>query len=584
MNNNDAMASFLSMSSNAANTNTSSNTTKTKSQGKSDKANEPDKVTFNKHGAYDDQWLEEALKGAGVTFTTKVKQGTVYYNVPCPNESEHTSESTISSASCWIWNGYPVFKCQHSHCADWKFADYAAAVGIDYKGTGSVPGTTDESGEVTHYYSHFYSFNQSGEPNKTLDSIIAKWVRDNYTFFYMGDEVFFYEEGRYVRDDYGKMKNIIQSCIVPSLCKDSTINGIHRMIAYQQGVSRTYNDLNQYPAHWVAFKNCMFDPITGETHPHSPDYYCVNQIPYDYDPDADVSCPTYDNLIRFQMPDEDAREMWLEFGGLCFTRDMRFQKFMFLKGRGGTGKSVQLNTLQHCLGSDNVSNETIHNLTQRFNATNVFGKLANVCADVSSADIQQVDVIKRITGADKGGLKHERKGKDSFPFNPFCKLLFSANKMPRNKDEKSNAWYRRLLIVCVDAQPTEVDELLESKLEAETLGIIHVYMAALKRLYQRGHFIVSKESERETRKLRCETDTVIAFIDECCTFGADLSIERKKLYDAYLKYCESEKLKFPTSKRAFYEQVRAEGATEVKENGYDFFRGIRPLEYNGTMD
>lgn len=577
MSNNEAMLSFLARSSPKNGNATKEDATgatdqpKNASSGASAKADMPS-------GTYDDAWLEDALTSAGVEFTTTTKRGTTFFNVSCPNEREHTAESASSGTSCWIYNGWPVFKCQHSHCKDWKFADFAAAVGIDYKGTGAAPGSCDDSGEVTHYYSDFYEYDKNGQPSRTLDPIIARWIRDNNTFFYMGGTAFFYEGGRYVEDTTGKMKGIIQSCIVPRLCTDSRVASIHRMVAYQQGVTRNYKDLNQYPSHWVAFKNGMFDPITGEMHPHSPDYYCVNQIPHEYHPSANPMCPTYTALLETQMPDPDTKEMWLEFCGMCFIRDTRFQKFMFLKGLGGSGKSVQMDTLIHCLGEDNVANETIHALCQRFNATNLFGKLANICADVGSNDLEQVDVIKRITGEDKRGVKHERKGKDSFPFTPFCKLLFSANKMPHNKDEQTNAFYRRLLIVPIVAYRGEPDVLLPRKLEAETNGIIHLFMDALSRLFARGRILESRESQIEVRQLRCETDSVIAFLDERCSMSADASIERKKLYEAYRAFCEDEEWKYPIVKKQFYERVRNEGVSEVKVNGYDFFRGIRPRD------
>ena len=537
---------------------------------KRSKSNIPD-------GQYTDEWLTAELKEAGIeVYYTETKQKITYHYVRCPNEAEHTVETKRSDSKVFIYNGWPVFKCHHGHCAEWKWPDYAEAVGIEWKKqTGQTPGNG------SHYFSDFYEWKEYADgtckPTKVIDVKICNWICENYIFFIMGKQPYFLTDtNKYELDDDGaRMKRLIQSCIVPSLCKDSTIKSIYNMILYQDK-GKKYEDLNQYPVEYVPFLNGFYDPVEKHMLPILPEHYLINQIPHEYDPAAAIETPIFDNLLQFQLPDPDARELWLEYGGTCFNRDTGPQKFMTVTGPGATGKSVQLNTLVDCIGAENVSHETLQGLTERFNATQLFGKLANICADISSEDLKQTDVLKKITGQDRGGVKHELKGKDAFFFSPFCKLLFSANEIPLNRDEKSNAFYRRLLITVMDRKPEKIDRALPRKLQAEIPGIIHRYMEALERFYDRGgHYQESGKSDQEVRRMQRQADSVIAFLDDKLQEDLHGRAERGRLYIAYETYCEAEGRLYPVTRNRFFERLRSMGYGETKTNGGQrFFTGL----------
>lgn len=438
----------------------------------------------------------------------------------------------------------------------------------------------------THFFEEFYEYDRFGKATKVIDLRIAQWICDNYTFFILGDLPYFMNDfGCYVLDDSGvRMKRIIQSCIIPRLCKDGTVSAIYRMILYQDK-RKAYDELNQYPVEWIPFQNGFYDPIENRMLPIKPEHFVINTIPHCYDPKVQPPCPTFDNLLAFQLPDDDERELWLEYGGTCFTRDTSGQKFMIVKGSGGTGKSTQLNVLIECVGVDNVSNETLQGLMERFGATILFGKLANICADISSEDMKRVDVLKKVTGEDRNGVKYERKGKDSFFFTPFCKLLFSANEIPLNRDEKSNAFYRRLLITVIDRKPEKVDRNLHRKLHNELDGIVHRYMDALRQYYARGgYFIESQRSKDEVARLRRSADSVIAFFEERIIHDTHGRIERSQLFSEYEAYCDEEDRRYPVTRNRLFERFRDMGIPESKINGIRYFIGIRLRDINDDTD
>ena len=415
-------------------------------------------------------------------------------------------------------------------------------------------------------------------PTKVIDVEVCSWICTNYDFFILGDLPYFLDEYNcYQLDDGGvKLKRIIQDQIslVPKYCKDCTITGIYRMILYQDK-RKKYDELNHYPVEYVPFQNGFYDPIDNKILPILPEHYVINQIPHSYDPEAAHESRVFDDLLKYQLPEDDARELWLEYCATCFNRDTSGQKWMIIRGRGGTGKSTQLNILGACIGEDNISNETLQGLNERFNATFLFGKLANICADISSEDMKRIDVLKKITGEDRNGVKYERKGKDAFFFTPFAKLVFSANEIPLNRDEKTDAFYRRLLITVMDKKPEKVDHRLQRKLTGEIDGIIHRYMEALQRFYDRGgYYPESKRSNDEVRRLRRAADSVISYLDDELIRDPDASIKRSELYDSYCAYCKHEERLYPVTRRTLFERFRDEGFLEKTVNGVRFFVGV----------
>lgn len=138
------------------------------------------------------------------------------------------------------------------------------------------------------------------------------------------------------------------------------------------------------------------------------------------------------------VPDSADRLMLWQYLGYTMTRDTCLQKMMIIKGKPGTGKSRLISLFQHIIGTDNYSSISLENLNERFYPSMLMGKLMNACADIASTAMMTIDNVKKATGEDV--MIYERKGKDISSFKSYAKLLFSANKIPLNLDEKSYAF------------------------------------------------------------------------------------------------------------------------------------------------
>jgi len=100
------------------------------------------------------------------------------------------------------------------------------------------------------------------------------------------------------------------------------------------------------------------------------------------------------------------------------------QKCFAIVGAAGAGKSVLLNVLNEILlGSGNVSNVSWQSLNERFKTAELFGKLANIFADLPTKNIDDNGIFKALVGEDY--LTVEKKNKDPFSFQSMARLLFS---------------------------------------------------------------------------------------------------------------------------------------------------------------
>ena len=97
----------------------------------------------------------------------------------------------------------------------------------------------------------------------------------------------------------------------------------------------------------------------------------------------------------------------------------------------------------------------------------------------------------------------------------YAKLLFSTNEMLQNLEDKSDAFYRRLLVLDMNQMipRDEKDIRLKEKIKEEADYAIHMAVTALKNVYERGELIESEHSKGCVQELRRASDSVCAFLD-----------------------------------------------------------------------
>lgn len=320
----------------------------------------------------------------------------------------------------------------------------------------------------------------------------------------------------------------------------------------------------QSDANLIAFNNGIYDLVTGELKPFSTDIVITNKIPWDYNPDAYFELADK-TLNKLACDDAAIRALLEECIGYCFYRRNELGKAFILTGDKNNGKSTFLDIVKTILGDKNISALDLKELGDRFNTSMMFGKMANIGDDIGDDFLQgsQVSIFKKIVTGNR--IKAERKGQDPFEFNPFIKLLFSANDIPRMKD-KTGAVLRRLVIIPFNARfskylpdgvtiDPDFDPFIKYKLiQKESIEyLIKLGVEGLKRVITNNEFTKSEKVQGQLDEYEEENNPIIAFIADC---GVDM-IENEPTADVYKRYqvfCAENSMQ-PMSNIVFSKQI-----------------------------
>ena len=73
--------------------------------------------------------------------------------------------------------------------------------------------------------------------------------------------------------------------------------------------------------------------------------------------------------------------------------------------------------------------------------------------------------------------------------------------------------------------------------------------------------------------MRKDSDVIQAWIDDCCTVGADLKMERAAAFADFEKYCKDEERQALT-RNGFFKALRTKNFAEVRGKSERYFTGL----------
>lgn len=362
---------------------------------------------------------------------------------------------------------------------------------------------------------------------------------------------------------------------------NEAVNALSRALATHTEGSLFDLGINAYKMKdFVSVNNGLLYWRTGELVPWDPEILTTIQLPVDWI--ADAQCPVWEQVLSEWIPDENTRKFLQEFIGICLIPDSSFRTAVFLYGSGANGKSLFIDAVRMLFG-DALISIPLHRLAERFEVANLQNKLINVCGDIDSKYLSETGVLKSIIGGD--ALRGEFKHGKSFDFIPVCRLMFSANTLPKAGD-KSLGWYSRWQFVQFP-KTFEVDsrykiELL-AKLEEERSGILKWAVEGLKRVKAENRFTISLDMEHSKMEYRTENDNVLAFFEEVVDIvdheGINTVASTAALHGIYREWCEVNGMK-ATNQIGFTKRITQFGIPKSRRtiNGKScaVFLGIKP--------
>ncbi|MDM0465199.1 phage/plasmid primase, P4 family [Clostridium perfringens] len=374
---------------------------------------------------------------------------------------------------------------------------------------------------------------------KFLPFVLAKHLSETRDVYYGGESFLIYENGVYNISGEKEAGRIIMDYMLPNYCTMASIRDCRDQ--WDILVSMDFDVFNRNP-YMVNVRNGLLDIRDMSFKEHTPSYLSTVQLNVEYNPHA--HCPQFEKFLNEVL---DCRLIPLvqEILGYLLTTNTSAQKSFVLLGPARTGKSTLLWVVEYLLlGKKNVSNIPWQEIGDKFKTAELLGKLANVFSDLPSKSIDDTGIFKVVTGEDY--LMAEKKNKNPFKFRPFARLVFSCNELPKNYVDRTEGFYRRLIIVPFNRQidKNKIDKALKYKFQREKEGILNWALEGLKRLYENNfEFSENELTDGVKKEYKRENNNVISFVEECCELDGLFSCSRIEIYEAYKEFCVEAGLK-----------------------------------------
>jgi len=314
-------------------------------------------------------------------------------------------------------------------------------------------------------------------------------------------------------------------------------------------------------------------------------------LPYAFDPKA--KCPLWLETVGEILPPQskkDKRQKVLqEYMGYSLLTDCRFQKFMVLIGDGGNGKSTVTETWQAMLGEGNVAAVGLEALGDDYRQWALKDKLANFSGELSYLGKINEGNLKRIVSGEP--VDANRKHRDPIKLRLHAKLIVNTNDMPKINDATTATWDRMIVIPFLERfrGTNKDDKDRPAKLQAELPGTFMWAFKGLARLLANGKFTKCEICSRFTNQHRTESDSVLAFIDDCCVPSQGHVLFSRCLYELYRYYCSDTGRSRPFGEAEFGKRMIRAGHEKfracIQPNGKrpNAYRDIDLGEHGGDL-
>jgi len=352
------------------------------------------------------------------------------------------------------------------------------------------------------------------EKGRFIAKRLADEIMSKHKFLTLEDteEVLYYDESEGIFKRGGE--TLIKKLCEKYLGEEANTHRVNEVIGHIQRSTYTKRSELDKNLYLICVKNGVLDLKMMELKEHSPDYKLTVRIPVKYDPEAE--CREIRKFLSEILHEEDIPVIEELFGFTIYKRYFIHKAFMFV-GSGRNGKSTLLALFEAFLGKENVSHVPLQKLSEdRFAKAELYGKLANIFADLPPKALKDTGDFKMLTGEDT--VRGERKFRDAFYFENYAKLIFSERAIPQ-------------------------EELLARlTTEEELSGLLNLALEGLKRLLKNKDFSRSLSTEEAREQYLRMSDSLAAFVQECVEEAPDAWISKGEFYSAYAEYCRQNRL------------------------------------------
>lgn len=388
-----------------------------------------------------------------------------------------------------------------------------------------------------------------------LHDKFAEFLISEYHIIKIGSALHYFKDGVYV---HGNIEGLMIKHI-----QNLKQNQRKEVLSYM--TARIDQNTPVSSANYIAFRNGIYDVSTDDLEEFNQSKIMTNKINWNYNPEA-YSKTADDVLNSIACNDKQVRLLLEEVIGYTFYRRNELRKAFMLKGKRHNGKSTFIDMIAYLLGEDNISALDLNDLSHEYKAADLFGKLANLGDDIEDEFIPSAGIFKKVVSGDR--MNSNVKFAAPIEFNPYCKLIFSGNTIPRlGRGRDSEAILDRLIIVPFNAEFNKdnpsFSPFIKYQLRSEECMeyLIRIGIEGLKRVLHAQGFTTTAGTEKELEEYAETLNPISMFFEE---MGDSMLHEStKKCYRRYNEFCIENAMK-PISHIEFSKQVKAYYGYDIK--------------------
>lgn len=302
------------------------------------------------------------------------------------------------------------------------------------------------------------------------------------------------DKGKYISDGETYIQSIITNEETGGP-RANTPDVMKKLLMKIQGDTFKNRDEFDNPMHLINMKNGVFDTREKRLIDHSAEYYFTYVLDIQYDPEA--ICPKFENNLRNMLTDEDDYITLQRWTGNHFWKSPREQKSLQLFGPSMSGKSeTYFNILADLVGHDNFCSHALQdfNNPNTYATADLYCKLANICADMTSIPIQDISIFKQLTGNDYVNARPIYG--EPFKFKNYAKIDIGCNRLPYVQDEilEDSAFARRIMPIETKIGYKVSNKDIYFELRKELPGIFNWAIRGLEDLLEEDTFSYKKDA------------------------------------------------------------------------------------------
>lgn len=332
---------------------------------------------------------------------------------------------------------------------------------------------------------------------------------------------------------------------------------------------------------YVATANGLLDVTTRTMGDHTPTFYNLVSVPFEYDPETPLPRKWLEFLNSIWPDDPESVRALQEWFGYVLSGRTDLHKVFMIVGPTRSGKGTIARILGALIGKSNMAGPTLASLGSNFGLSPLLGKPLAVISDARLAGSGAEKVTERLlTISGEDTIDIDRKYRDVWTGTLPTRIMILSNELPNFGDSSGVIAHRFVVLQMAVSWLGKEKPGLTGELVAELPGILNWSLDGLERLAIQGHFTEPMSSADAVTAMKDASSPMAAFVRDECIVGPDCEVDIDDLYAAWRRWCIAGGHPTPSNKQMFGRDIRSvvPQIHLVRPRGDN---GVRPRRYSG---